>query len=186
MRITIQPRASNAAVISASCLIFRCRFAIQYSLLCSGRVFLQSCPCQKQPSTKTAMRSLKNTKSGWPLTLYCLLHPLIPCSLNISMRRSSVVLLAFDLTAFITDDLCAGEKTSLINYHPLASACFGSHSVWNISASHESRSYFVLSSGSPILIAVLSAGRSKSLTRSSITYQLWRFNGSPSGFFQLT
>ena len=186
MRITIQPRASNAAVISASCLIFRCRFAIQYSLLCSGRVFLQSCPCQKQPSTKTAIRSRKNTKSGCPLTLYCLLHPLIPCSLNISIRRSSVVLLAVGLTAFITDDLCAGENTSLINYHPLASVCFSFSFGLEYMCKPQKPFIYRAQFRNPNTDRYLVSWQKQCSSRTSIAYQLWSFNRSPSSFFQMT
>lgn len=64
IRNTRQPRFSNNAVISRSCFILRSRFLFQYSWLSAGFVLRQSCPCQKQPSTNTAILRERKTKSG--------------------------------------------------------------------------------------------------------------------------
>lgn len=65
-------------------------------------------PCQKQPSTNTAMRSARQTKSGRPGIGRCLRHPLSPAARNKSRRRSSVLRLPVPRTACIVRERSAG------------------------------------------------------------------------------
>ena len=64
--------------------------------------FLQLCPCQKQPSTKTATFSFKNAKSGRPGRVWFRLQPVRRHSRIKRTRRSSVVLLPLLRTRVIS------------------------------------------------------------------------------------
>ena len=112
--ITDQPRLSKRFVIALSCSMFRVLFFFQYSAFSAGLVLRQSWPCQKHPSTKIAIRLSRKTKSGWPLTLYFLLHPVIWLEEKYWISFSSVLLLPEDLTPFIISDLLSFENTSAI------------------------------------------------------------------------
>ena len=69
IRITIQSLERNRFVMVSSCFLLHSIFVCQYEELSDGLKLRQLCPCQKQPSTKTAIFSFKNTKSGCPITL---------------------------------------------------------------------------------------------------------------------
>ena len=64
--------------------------------------FLQLCPCQKHPSTKTATFSFKNAKSGRPGSGWFRLQPVNRHSRKRRARRSSVVLLPLLRTRVIS------------------------------------------------------------------------------------
>jgi len=61
-------------------------------------------PCQKHPSTKTASRSLRKTKSGHPSNGRCRRQPLTPCFRKILIRLISVALFPLDRTAAMICD----------------------------------------------------------------------------------
>ena len=71
-------------------------------------------PCQKQPSTNTATRCLRKTKSGFPGNEGCLRQPLIPWARRIEANLNSVALLPFDRMAAMTCERFRFEKTSAI------------------------------------------------------------------------
>ena len=110
MRITVHPRFWNRSVISLSLWMFRFRFFCQYSAWSAGRVFRQSCPCQKQPSTKMAIRWSRKTKSGCPFTAYVLRQPVIWFSLKSLIIANSVL---FVLRLFT--ERIIWERSSLLN-----------------------------------------------------------------------
>lgn len=59
-------------------------------------------PCQKQPSTKIAMRSASKTKSGEPRWVReCIRQPVTPLATSAALRRHSVERLPFDRTKLI-------------------------------------------------------------------------------------
>jgi hypothetical protein len=64
--ITCHPCPSNVLVTSRSRFLFASSFFFQNALLLAGRVPCFGHPCQKQPSTKTATRTDRKTKSGLP------------------------------------------------------------------------------------------------------------------------
>ena len=115
-RNTVQPRFLNSAVTSLSLSMLRARFLSQYAAFCLGTIFLQWCPCQKQPSAKTAIFLSGNTKSGLPITGYFRRQPLIPLCLNISISLCSVERFPFAFTFRIIALLSSFENVSAISY----------------------------------------------------------------------
>ena len=95
--------------------MFRAIFGIQKVLRDFGILQCHRQPCQKQPSTKTARRSLRNTKSGLPGNCWLRRQPLIPYARKIEIALSSVALLPFERTAAITRERCFRDRTSAIN-----------------------------------------------------------------------
>ena len=81
-RSTLQPFRLRARLTRWSRSLFRSNFWIQYSRLLGGTRWHRGQLCQKQPSTKTTTRSLRNVKSGLPGRGRCLRQPAIPCSLS--------------------------------------------------------------------------------------------------------
>jgi hypothetical protein len=63
-RMTRQPAAIRSASVSRSRSTFRRSFARQYSAFALGRTPCSWQPCQKQPSTNTAIRWRENTTSA--------------------------------------------------------------------------------------------------------------------------
>ena len=63
-RMTRQPAAIRSASVSRSRSTFRRSFACQYSAFALGRTPCSWQPCQKQPSTNTAIRWRENTTSA--------------------------------------------------------------------------------------------------------------------------
>lgn len=78
-------------------------------------VFLQSCPCQKQPSTKTAILFEGKTKSGLPNKRNRLRHLVTKLLLKILISLSSVDLLPDDLTDFMIRERSSSEKVSIVS-----------------------------------------------------------------------
>jgi hypothetical protein len=70
------------------------------------------CRCQKQPSTKTAIRSRRNTKSGLPNTRWPRRQPRTSCNRNKPINRSSVSRFPLDRIRDMTADRFSIENTS--------------------------------------------------------------------------
>jgi len=112
IRTTVQPCFRSCLPTARSRATFRVIFATQKSLFWVGipRCFVH--PCQKHPSTKIAIFSALNTKSGRPRIFCFLRHPFIPCTRKRPSSRNSVVAFPCERTRLIIADLSAGEKTS--------------------------------------------------------------------------
>lgn len=67
-RITVHPSSANVWLTAASRAAFRPIFTDQYSAFVLGMMKCSGQPCQKQPSTNTAIFALVNTKSARDLT----------------------------------------------------------------------------------------------------------------------
>jgi hypothetical protein len=78
IRSTFHPSRRSSRLTVLSRWRFRCNLASQYVLFDRGRRKHRGHACQKHPSTKTATRSLLNTKSGRPKIRCLRRHPLIP------------------------------------------------------------------------------------------------------------
>ena len=64
---TVHPRACSRSRFAASRAMLPSSLRFQNSALVEGRrPFRQSCPCQKHPCTKTAVRYLRSARSGAP------------------------------------------------------------------------------------------------------------------------
>ena len=115
-RITRQPRDCNVRVTSRSRILFCANFFAHQSarFLGSGACFGFGQPCQKHPSTKTAIRSRRNTKSGLPNSGSLLRQPRMPVVLKSAIIRSSVSRLPRLLMRDITCDRFSGANTSAI------------------------------------------------------------------------
>ena len=106
LRTKLGARRSTHSQIRTTCHPFvrrwrttrasRCRlvaiFSFQALAFCFGeRLRLQSCPCQKHPSTKTATREAGKTKSGFPGKWKFRRQPVIFAARKSFTSRSSVV-----------------------------------------------------------------------------------------------
>lgn len=109
-RITRQPARLNSRVVARSRSAFREILCCQYRRLSWGIRQCHRQPCQKQPSTNTAIFCLRKTKSGFPITLCLRRQPVMPRDLNIAISFNSVSLFPVDLIAAIT---C--ERLTLLN-----------------------------------------------------------------------
>src|ERR1035438_5866942 len=71
-RITVQPCLISICVTSISRCIFLSIFGIQYALFVASFFFFcsQSYPCQKSPSTNTAILYFVNMISGLPINFF--------------------------------------------------------------------------------------------------------------------
>ena len=131
MRNTRQPARRSTRVTSRSRARFAANFCRQNAALPFGCVACFGHPCQKHPSTKTASRSLGNTKSGrtWKLRMpdsefrmgICRRHPVIPCVRNTRSSASSVARFPRERMRAITADRLAFVKTSGIASTPTRS-----------------------------------------------------------------
>jgi len=120
IRRTVQPLLSKIFVTVLSRSTLSLIFFAQKSSLSLGFVFRQSWPCQKHPSTNTAILSLRKTKSGCPLTGYPRRQPFKPCSRKIAISANSVDLLPFPLMFRITAERFSVSYTSAIRCTPLS------------------------------------------------------------------
>ena len=111
-RITVQPFARRRRFTLRSRVLFPFNFAAQNAARFFGQVACLGHPCQKQPSTNTAIFIFGNTKSGLPGSFEPRLQPVIPVSRNMSMRRSSVSLFPVPRIRDITSDRLAFVNTS--------------------------------------------------------------------------
>ena len=103
MRTTAHPSRRSRCETLASRRLFESIFSRQNFLLLRGR-YLHEHPCQKHPSTNTAILSPGHAKSGRPATGHCLRYPRRPDAQRIRPRASSVVRLFFEPTeAMILD-----------------------------------------------------------------------------------
>ncbi len=119
IRITDQPAFRSSRFTFRSRFWFRVIFASQNSAFCFGRVPCRGQPCQKHPSTNTATRAARNTKSGLTFSpaarteiVQCRRHPRIPASFISSISLTSVARFPNDRTSAITSLRFAGVKTS--------------------------------------------------------------------------
>ncbi len=113
MRRTRQPRRRSSRFTSLSRLRFASILFCQNSLLLTGTLACFGQPCQKQPSTKTATRCLRKTKSGLPNTGWFRRQPVIRFRRINAISANSVVLLPRDRMRAITCDRFAGVKMSV-------------------------------------------------------------------------
>jgi hypothetical protein len=96
--ITLHPSLRNRREIRLSLLWFCKTLSRQKAtLLFEGRLHLLH-PCQKQPSTKSAIFRPGHAKSGFPTTRQCLRYPRSPALQRIAAIRRSVVLFPRDPT----------------------------------------------------------------------------------------
>ena len=118
--MTVQPCARKVRVTSRSRMRFEESFLNQKSAfpLGMGECFGFGQPCQKQPSTKTATRSRRNTRSGLPKIACRRLQPVIPCVRKSAIIRSSVSLLPLPRMRAMTSLRFSGVKTSGIENDP--------------------------------------------------------------------
>jgi hypothetical protein len=115
IRSTRQPALLSSRFTFRSRCLFPVSFLAQNSSFCFGHVACFGHPCQKQPSTKTATRSRKKTKSGLPGSDRFRRHPEIPCALKMAISRSSVSLLPVPRIAAITAERLVGVNTSVLD-----------------------------------------------------------------------
>ncbi len=102
MRTTVQPALRSERVTFRSRSVFRASFAFQNARFPAGIVPCLAQPCQKQPSTNTATRSRRKTKSGLPKTGAFRRQPVMPCARISAMSRSSVARFPLERIAAIT------------------------------------------------------------------------------------
>ena len=93
--------------------------------------FLQLCPCQIQPSTKTSVFSFEKTKSGRPGSDWFRLHPVKRHSRNRRTRRFSVV--ALPLLRIASHQFPANQTTKRRTFLPsvAGSSTHGRISPWS-------------------------------------------------------
>ena len=116
MRATLKSLSRNLWMFAWSRSILRWIFACQNGELVFGIWPHRGQPCQKQPSTKIAIRSLRKTKSGLPgRPRGCTFHPRIRARTRASLRRISVVRLPRPRTALRFFDALA---VTLLNIPP--------------------------------------------------------------------
>jgi hypothetical protein len=113
-RNTRQPARRSCRETRWSRCLFRFSFRSQKLRFPSGVRPCFGQACQKHPSTNTARRSRRKTKSGVPGNRWCRRQPLIPLVRSIDASFSSVSLLPLDRIAAITCERFSFEKMSAI------------------------------------------------------------------------
>ena len=113
-RITRHPCARNFRVTTRSRSLFRESFSAHQRarFLGSDECFGCGQPCQKQPSTKTAIFSRRKIKSGFPNRSCPRRQPRIPFARNNAIMRNSVSRFPLPRIRDITADRFSGVKTS--------------------------------------------------------------------------
>lgn len=96
--ITFQPCSFSVRTTSLSRAMLRAILLDQYSRFFLGSRHFLGCPCQKQPSTKTATLARGNTKSGFPKRGYFLRQPTILSLRKMARRAASVDAFPLDFT----------------------------------------------------------------------------------------
>jgi hypothetical protein len=119
-----QPLPERVPMTIRSRRRFRSSFAAQNSRLFTGMEPWAGHPCQKQPSTKTASRARRNTKSGLPKTFARLRQPVILWSRKIDTNRNSVARFPRLFTRPIISDRLAGLNTSAMSGRAYTSSSF--------------------------------------------------------------
>jgi hypothetical protein len=104
IRITTHPFLVNSLVTIRSRRTFAINFLFQNGLLFVGILKCFGQLCQKQPSTKIAIFSFLNTKSGLPRIGECLRQPLIPVARSNFAKATSVFLFPRPRMSDITSD----------------------------------------------------------------------------------
>ena len=117
MRITFQPRAIKARIVSSSRSMFRVILASQNGVLLLGNLkYLHpSWPCQKQPSTNMTVLYFFNTISGEPGSFLLFRRYRSPL-LNKNFRTKISGLVSLPLIAAMQRLRCSGVKTSAMYF----------------------------------------------------------------------
>lgn len=105
IRNTRQPCRRNVRLTIRSRSRLPSNFCRQNARLLAGCVAWSGQPCQKQPSTNTASRAFRKTKSGLPNTGQCRRQPVMRWRRNKMIIANSVDLFPQDRTRDITSDL---------------------------------------------------------------------------------
>lgn len=114
IRRTCQPRARSWRLTLRSRALFFANFSAQKGRLFLGTTRCREQQCQKQPSTKTASRADRNTKSGVPGKSECRRHPTIWWRRNSFTRASSVETFPLLLTRDMISERLPCETLSAI------------------------------------------------------------------------
>ena len=109
---TRQPFFRRVRVTSLSRVLLRENFRLQNARLVAGLLGCFGHPCQKQPSTKTTSRCLRNVKSGFPKMGRCRRHPVILFCRRRMASAISVALLPRPRMRDMTSERFAFVKTS--------------------------------------------------------------------------
>jgi len=112
MRSTRQPRCRNVRVTSRSRVLFRASLEAQYAIQVRGIWPCRGQPCQKHPSTNTATRSRRQTKSGEPSSGTPRRQPVRPYARSKRTNRPSVLVLPVLRTSAMIAERRCGVKTS--------------------------------------------------------------------------
>jgi hypothetical protein len=104
IRCTLHSLRRSKARASLSLILFRRILGFQYVCRDLGMRQCHRQPCQKQPSTNTASRSRRKTKSGFPGNPCCRRHPVRPFARSMAASRSSVARLPVERIAAMTFD----------------------------------------------------------------------------------
>ena len=116
IRITSHPAARNSELTNLSRSEFFFNFLDQNSKFDFGMRLCRGQPCQKHPSTKSAIFALRNTKSGLPGNRSPLRQPVIRVLRSISTIFSSVDRLPFPRTFDIRMERSSIVSVSAICY----------------------------------------------------------------------
>lgn len=116
-RKTVQPFARSVRETARSRWELRSSFARQKPTRDFGILPCRGHPCQKQPSTKTATRCLRKTKSGLPASGTARRQPVTRCSRSNATKRSSVLALRLARTFAISALRFDLVRTSAMNTH---------------------------------------------------------------------
>ena len=107
-RITFHPSLRSDCATRRSLRRLASIFLRQNSVFVRGK-YLQLQPCQKQPSTKTAIFLPGQAKSGFPATLQCFRYPRTPAAYSNLPNGNSVVVFPRErMAAMILDRTCFG------------------------------------------------------------------------------
>ena len=145
IRMTDHPALCSCRVVLTSRRRLPWTFSFHaWALVFGVRFLLQSCPCQKQPSTKTTSRASCHTKSGRPARGWWRCQPSNLALLSNDARRSSVVRFPLPRTLDIS---CPRERfpkvvlsLSELPGHLLIANCFSAFSV--VEATYNAASSF--------------------------------------------
>lgn len=108
-----QPASRRLWFTAWSRLMFRLSFAFQKAILLFGIRRWRGHPCQKHPSTNTAIRSRAKTKSGQPDSRTPRRHPRILAARSNAIIRNSVLLLPARRTRDMRSERWAGVSVSI-------------------------------------------------------------------------
>jgi hypothetical protein len=127
-RRTLIPDDRSFLLVSESRCLLRASFLPQYGRFDLGMRPHLGHPCQKHPSTKTAIRSFVKKKSGDPgRSDTCILQPRIPELASSARNFSSVVLFPRDLIALMlarrAGSVEANSASKDMKFHRFCGSC---------------------------------------------------------------